>query len=318
MKGINTVVLDNISNRLMYDRSMKEWLYLHSNELQKYLDEKVHLTDHSDMWKMFLKNPHIAKVLTENYNMDNDKKLEVLMDKLCNESTIGVIVGIRGGGKTALGCRIAEIAHNEYNKKIYFIQTTIPLPDYIEQVEDPFGVEEGSLIIYDESSVTLNARRSMSKNNVDVSALLAISRHRGFSILFISQHSGLVDVNLLRLADVFIFKRLSWEELNSGEKGTSSLMQYIKLMAPTDKQDTLYTDGERWFNIKMELPTFWSDAVSRSYKKLTGEDATEMAYKLYMQSMHIKLIQQQLKIRGINWTEFEIQQKINRFKPKHI
>ncbi len=145
-----------------------------------------------------------------------------------------------------------------------------------------------------------SARRSMSKANVDVTSFMAVSRHKGVSILFISQHSSLTENNIWRLSNCLIFKELSWEETagKSGER-VSPIIEYVRLMMPARPSQTLFCDGESWYTIETPLPSFWSEEISKSYKQLTWTEAVDMSVKLRKKGLVNKDILNQLKVRGV-------------------
>jgi hypothetical protein len=295
----------------MYNKSLQEWLLLHYDEVQRYLDDKVHLSDHSLLWTNFLKEPTVAKVMTEDYSIDNQTKLEYILKTLAEKSVIALVCGIRGSGKTALMLYLAEEIHKRYPyKKLCILQSNLDLPDWIEQTEDIFDVPEGSIVLFDEASLSIAARNAMSRYSKDVSGLLAISRHQGLTIIFCSQHSGLVDVNVLRMADVFIFKILSWEEVSSPaeHEKISPLLSYLKYMMPTSNEESLFTDGEKWYLVRTPLPSFWSDNISKTYRKLTYSEAVAFVKNSLKRKMPAKNILNQLKIRGMSMTENEIKE----------
>lgn len=302
-------IIDKFSDKMMFDTSLKQEILLRHDELQSWMDDNANYTDHPLLWLKFLEDPVLAMALIESSSLSNNEKVSYLIEQLSVGSKIALIVGIRGAGKTALAFFLIEEIHKIYpEKKICIIEGNYPyIPDYIEQVTTIFEAPEGSLVIFDEASITLNARDAMTKISKDISGLLAISRHQGLSIIFISQHSQMVDINLLRLADLFIFKRLSWEELyGKGEKTTDVFLKYVRLMSPKVNNEALFTDGEKWFKILTPLPTFWSDKVSKTYSKLDKQEAIAMAKDMYNKGIDLRIIVKQLKIRGIEWSEYDI------------
>ena len=310
-------VIDTLSDKLMFKTSLVEWLIMHYDEVQRYLDDNVHLLDHPKVWKEFLEDPLLGKALVESYTTPNEEKINWFIEQVVTGSKIIPIIGVRGSGKTAFGYWLVEEVHRRYpEKSICMIEANVVgLPDWIYTVENIFDAPEGSLVIFDEASITFAAREAMSRMSRDLSALLAISRHQGLTTLFISQHSSLVDVNILRLADMFVFKKLSWEELyGKTEKTADLLLKYVKLLQPREHKHALITDGEKFYLIEYPLPSFWSEAISKTYRKLSKEEAIEFARRLYDRGVSLNIIRKQLRIRGINWDTTEIQYFIGRGK----
>jgi len=301
--------VDSLSNKLMFNSSLVEWLYLHSSEVQRYLDENIHLSDHPLLWKEFLKDPMLGKAVVESYTTPNEAKISWFLEEIVQGSKIVPITGVRGSGKTAFAFWVAEEVHSRYPwKPICMIESSIVgLPRWIRIVHSIFQAPEGSLVLFDEASITFAAREAMSRMSRDLSALLAISRHQGLTTLFISQHEALLDINILRLADLFVFKRLSWDELyGRGERTSDLLLKYVRLMQPREQKHALVTNGETFYLLEFPLPSFWSDSISKSFKKLSKEEAIELAKRLYEAGVSLRIISKQLKIRGINWSEQDV------------
>jgi hypothetical protein len=131
----------------------------------------------------------------------------------------------------------------------------------------------------------------------------------------LSSNSGLVDLNILRMADLFIFKKLSWEEMyGRNEKRTDRLLRFVRMMQPKTEKDCLFTDGEKWYTLQTALPTFWSETISKTYKKLSKKEAVSLARKMYDTGTPLRIICKQLLVRGVNWTEQDVQYFIGRGK----
>jgi hypothetical protein len=293
--------------KMMFSTSLLDWLELHEISTQRWMDKEINLLDHELMWNKFYTNPHLGKVITESSMLSNDEKMKYVLNLFTTYSMIAVIIGMRRWGKTAFALWLAEQLH-ERGIKIYMIQTMIVLPEWITQITDPFEVDEHSFLIYDEASITLQAREAMSAWAKDVTALFAIAGHRGFSVCVVSQHSYLVDTNVFRLADILFFKRPSLEELekDSKERVVDIFKEYIRLMTPKTKTEILFTDGERWYKFENPLPSFWSDAVSRSYRKLTDPEDV-VVFVLKMKDQKMKRVQRELLMRGVKLEPAEIE-----------
>ena len=145
----------------------------------------------------------IIKTLLGDFNSweDNLKK---------SDSTIGLIIGARGSGKSAVGLKLLENLHVKTMKKIYAIGfRSEEMPSWVEVIRDINSVKNDSFVLVDEGGVLFNSRDSMKSANKILSELILISRHKNLSILFISQNSSNLEVNILRQADYLILKPAS-------------------------------------------------------------------------------------------------------------
>ena len=304
-------ILDEMSNKTLYSSSLRKWLWDYHIEVQRYLDEKVDIYSHEELWAKFATKPLLGKVVVQDYETENEVKQDRLISELCDKSTLALVNGIRGSGKTATICWIAEEVYERYGPKkpIVFVQVDIELPDYVITVDslNSDKIPPNSLIFVDEASLTYQARRAMSRENVEMGQQLAVSRHKGHSIVFVSQHTGLVDVNILRMADVFIFKKLSWEETTSStDRGVSTLMEFISLMMPAKKNEILWTNNESWYLTRVPLPSFWTEDISKSYKKITWNEGIKLAKQWNEAQWSMNKIERELRVRGLNVTNKDV------------
>ncbi len=188
---------------------------------------------------------------------------------LKKKGKIGIIIGARGTGKSALGMRIAEnlVAFSKNN--IYAMGfNRNKLPRYIQPVNEIEEVKNNSFLIVDESGIKFSSRSSMSSANKLLSSLLFISRHKNISILFITQNSANIEVNTLRQADYLLLKRSSLLQLDFERKVIKEI--YLKVIKDFKKYQEevglthIYSDSYVGF-ISNSLPGFWTEGLSKSF-----------------------------------------------------
>ncbi len=149
----------------------------------------------------------IIKVLDGDYNKFQNKIFN-------NQSVIGIILGARGTGKSAIGMRLLENIKVKTNRNICamgFKRET--LPNWINVVNNIEEIPNGSVVLLDEAGIEFSSRESMSDTNKLLSSLLLIARHKDLSIFFISQNclpssekiltpNGIKTIKELRKSDV--------------------------------------------------------------------------------------------------------------------
>jgi len=148
---------------------------------------------------------------------NEEKQWRVLSYIANSESLILPIIGDRGSGKTVTAYWIAENVYNITGgeRPIVMVGRVDPnlVPDYVtatcKNLEDAGNRYPGSLIILDEAGRGLGSRDSMSQRNKAASKLLFISRHKDLSVLFITQNSATMDVNIMRMASALIVKKMA-------------------------------------------------------------------------------------------------------------
>lgn len=186
------------------------------------------------------------------------------------ESRIGIILGARGSGKTAFGIKFLENVHAKNKKKCFAMGfNEDELPFWIKNVSDISLLENNSFVLIDEGGILFNSRSSMSNANKILSQLIMIARHKNISILFISQNSSNLEINILRQADFLILKPSSLLQKEFERK----IIQKIYKEAEEhfdkfkDKKGLthIYSGGFLGF-ISNPLPSFWKETISKSFK----------------------------------------------------
>jgi hypothetical protein len=189
---------------------------------------------------------------------------------LLGKSTIGLIIGARGTGKSALGIRILENIHATTEKQVYALGfKKESLPRWIKVVDDINEVASNSLILVDEGGITFSSRNAMSDLNKLLTNMLLVARHNDLSLIFISQNSSNIEVNTLRQADYLLLKRSSLLQKDFERKKIQDIYKEAEKDFKS-LQDVgltyIYSDQYRGF-VSNSLPSFWSDDVSKAFKK---------------------------------------------------
>ena len=187
-----------------------------------------------------------------------------------NKSTIGIILGARGQGKSALGMRLLENIYSSTKRPCTAMGfESKALPSWIKVVENVDDIPNGSFVLIDEGGILFSSRDSMSNANKMLSSLLLIARHKDISIVFISQNSSNLELNILRQADYLLLKPSSLMQIDFERKKIQQMYKEV-----SDKFDTyhsirgltyIYSDLFRGF-VSNDLPSFWNDDVSKSFK----------------------------------------------------
>ncbi|MFH2019942.1 MAG: zonular occludens toxin domain-containing protein [archaeon] len=211
-----------------------------------------------------------SNILT--YEGDYDKWEAQLFN---SDSKIGIIIGARGKGKTALGIKLAENLYAKNKKKIYAIGfQKIDMPAWIHVIEQVDEITNNSFVLIDEGGVLFSSRESMSKPNKLLSDLILIARHKNLSILFISQNSSNLDVNILRQADCLLLKPSSLLQKDFERKKITEIYTEVKENFEKFKGHRgltyIYSEEFRGF-VDNSLPSFWSQGISKSFSEKKAE-----------------------------------------------
>lgn len=191
-----------------------------------------------------------------------------------SKSTIGLIIGARGSGKSAIGMRILENIAAKNSKSVAamgFLEET--LPKWIKTVEKIEEVRNGSFILIDEGGILFSSRESMKDANKLLSELLLVARHKDLSVLFISQNSANLEVNAIRQADYLLLRKSSllqkdFERKKIKEVYEEAEKEFSEFSMPDNRMTYVYSDEFRGY-VKNELPGFWSEKTSKAFRGRT-------------------------------------------------
>lgn len=196
------------------------------------------------------------------------------------DSTIGIILGARGSGKSAFGLKFLENLHAVTGRKIVAMGFQRgELPHWIHTIDDIEFIENNSYVLIDEGGILFNARQGFSDANQLLSKLLLIARHKDLSIMFISQNSSNLEINAIRQADYLVLKPSSLLQLDFERKKIKDI--YIEASEDfarykrTKGLTYIYSDTFKGF-VSNPLPTFWTTSISKSFRnKVEEKDKTQ-------------------------------------------
>jgi len=214
-----------------------------------------------------LKSKYKEFKIEKNISGDFSKFSERLYN---SESQIGIILGARGTGKTAIGMKMLENAQAKYKRQCYAIGfKEEEMPSWINVIENIDEIKNNSFVLIDEGGILFSSRNAMSSANKILSKLILISRHKNLTIIFISQNSSNLEVNILRQADFLILKPSSLLQKDFERK----IVQKIYDETSNDFKELknirglsyIYSDEFKGF-ASNELPSFWKTSISKSFK----------------------------------------------------
>ena len=248
-------------NHTFFGLNMKEIL----KNLFKPLKDYVQNKEKEKQFKKKLKEKPVNLNFKEIEKIEGD--LEIFQNYLKKYGKIGIILGARGSGKSALGIRILENL-NSAEKKVYAMGfRKDKLPKWITLAESIQEIPNNSFLLADESGIEFSSRSSMSSANKLLSELLLISRHKNISIIFIAQNSSNIEINTLRQADYLLIKKSSLLQLDFERKKIRDIYKEVdeQFRKYNSKGTTyIYSDIYRGF-VENFLPSFWTEGLSKSF-----------------------------------------------------
>ncbi len=137
--------------------------------------------------------------------LDEDQAIFFFKELFEREGVLTAIFGARGSGKTALAIRLGEIAKEQFGRKVQVFHP-YQYPEF-ETVRNIREVENSAFVILDETQLRFHARRSMRRENVEMSNWITILRHKGVNLVFTTQSTFLIDKVLISQANLMILKK---------------------------------------------------------------------------------------------------------------
>lgn len=232
-----------------------------------YLSERNKQKEQSKKGKIHFKDEKYAPLFEIKRISGSLKSFENRLIR--SKSTVGIVLGARGSGKSVVGMRIIENVHLKTNKKIYAMGFKAEaLPEWITIAEDLNKIENNSFFIIDEGGITFSSRNSMSEMNKLVSNILLISRHKDISVIFITQNSSNLEINTIRQADYLILKPHSLLQLDFERQRIRDIYKEVepdfKKLSKIKGIAYIYSSEYRGF-VSNKLPSFWTENLSKSF-----------------------------------------------------
>ena len=163
-----------------------------------------------------------------------------------------------------------ENFYARYKKKCFAIGfKAAELPSWINVVSDIPEIKNNSVVLIDEGGILFSSRSSMSSANKLLSELMMIARHKNISILFISQNSSNLEVNVLRQADFLVLKPSSLLQKDFERKTIQRVYEgadkHFKEFGDRVGVTHIYSGKFRGF-VSNPLPSFWRENISKSFR----------------------------------------------------
>ena len=189
--------------------------------------------------------------------------------RLYEDSKIVLIFGKRGSGKSALGLRIIENIKATTKRNCYVLGINAEvLPLWIKSITNIDQVESEGVVLVDEGALSFSARESMKQSNRELSKLMAIARHKNLTLIFITQNTGMLDKNILKLADSLMIKEGSLLQLEMERPEIKKFYTKTKEFLDNINKDKIkyfyLIDSDFEGLLKHSLPSFWTEKISRN------------------------------------------------------
>jgi len=190
------------------------------------------------------------------------------------------IMGHRGQGKSALAWHIADTYRKKAGYPRGVAAYSFPpeaikaLPKWITHVDSTSEIsalKKPHIIVIDESVFHVNSRRSQSTENLDFTKLLAVVRHKGHLLIFISQTSRQVDIQVIEGFDLVLMKAPSLLQVRTAREQlkpeiTEAFNLFSAMRGDTRKKVFMFDPHNGGTAmLPASMPTWWTQRVSKAY-----------------------------------------------------
>jgi len=197
--------------------------------------------------------------------------------QLVNHPSVGLILGHRGSGKSALAIRLQELLRDIAAPYAVGLPAKASrlLPDWYGLADDFDTIPNNAIIYIPESYRLFHARSAQSVQGRALGDLVNLSRHRRWSLIFDAQNPSHLDRNIVSEADLVLVKEPGPVQQGFERKQFKDLMDSARAafagVGPGRKKKVVWVVGSGVSGQLMEnmLPTFWTDSLSRIFGDTT-------------------------------------------------
>ncbi len=187
--------------------------------------------------------------------------------------SIVVILGGKGSGKTALGFLFLEIFKNKLDPYVIALpkQCENLLASWIGIKESLEEVPPGSISLVDEAYLTNHARDWAKAESRNICQLLNLSRQQQKTIIFVTQQSRHLNLDIISSANVIVVKNPGMLQPSFERPELRKVMAEAKLAFDSSRGDPkawsyVYSQGAGFSGlVENSLPSFWSNKLSNMY-----------------------------------------------------
>lgn len=253
-------------------------LGLNQLAIDKFLDAHIREEDKPKVLAEAMLDEREIVVLNNlarsNYVMSEEEKIGYVIDMISTEGMGTLVLGVRGSGKT---CAVIYIAESLLRRgiRVYWYGFHPELRKAYPEIVQSFDwkdFKEG-VVIVDEAAMLANAREAMTREAIARVKMFATVRHRGQSLIFISQNIFDVDISIARNSNIFWFKPTIIDDLFRRKKEIF-MCRFFKYIIPTDSRTqkdrnaVFNRETLEMFEFNNPLPEKWNDNMSKPYQRI--------------------------------------------------
>lgn len=177
-----------------------------------------------------------------------------------------VVIGRRGGGKSALGVGLAQLYSSMFHVEPCVVGMTrrAARQVHLTPIQSVTDAPADSITLVDEAGL-MSIEGSVRNRVKDLRRMLATARHAGRSFIFVAQHTASLDRELLRYEAGWWYKQV---DERASLFGREEVVEHVERAAAVLRgydgpEWTLLELGGRSFLTQNGLPAGWDEDVSK-------------------------------------------------------
>lgn len=208
--------------------------------------------------------------------------------KVVSHPSVVVILGQRGRGKSALGYRLLELFRYTATPYVLGLPSKAAglLPEWMGVAEELEHIPNDSVVFIDEAYLGYHARESHTTKSTEASQIVNLSRQKEQTLIFVTQESRQIDINIASQANVIVFKepnilQSKFDRPELREITAKATEAFRTITDAKYKWSYVYSPGTDFIGlIENSLPTFWSSKLSRAFANPQAIATTRTAKKM--------------------------------------
>jgi len=205
-------------------------------------------------------------------------------EKILQHPRVFLIIGHKGGGKSALGWAMLEYYAKKHGLKAYLVNMSgkrVPpeklrlLPKWITVIDDPEQVPNNCVVLFDEAHLRWHARTTYGAEAPKLDKLIELARQKEQSMIYVVQQSSKLDKNIVDAIDALFIKymttfRVAGEREGIKEFTEKARKKFEKILGKDDVRKYVYIISQNPSAIfegmkKNGLASFWNEEISKFY-----------------------------------------------------
>lgn len=193
--------------------------------------------------------------------------------KIIRPTSIVLIIGKRGSGKSALGFYLLEVLRSRGHSCVVGFprRSAHLLPPWCRNVARLEDAPEGSVTLLDETYTAYMARGSQSSQSKKLLNILGMSRKKKQLLLFVAHQSSQIDVDIARHIDVIVIKQPTLLQIGLDRPVLRDILSkarnsFEQIRGDKRKYSYVISDIAGFEGmIENNLPSFWTEEISMAF-----------------------------------------------------